>query len=96
MDFLSSIVQNVINFLYNCTEVVGIASYGLAIIIMTVIVKLLLYPLTKKQIESTKAMMQLQPKMKALQEKYKGDTQRLNMEMYNLYKNENINPFAGC
>ena len=88
MDFLSNIVQQVITVLYNMTATVGLPNYGLAIIIMTIIVKILLYPLTKKQIESTKAMMAMQPKMKAIQEKYKNDKQRLNMELANLYKQE--------
>lgn len=96
MDFLSNIVQQVITFLYGLTETIGFPSYGLAIVIMTVIVKLVLYPLTKKQIESTKAMMSIQPKMKEIQEKYKDDKQRLNMELANLYKNEGVNPLAGC
>ena len=96
MDFLSNIVQQVITVLYNMTATVGLPNYGLAIIIMTIIVKILLYPLTKKQIESTKAMMAMQPKMKAIQEKYKNDKQRLNMELANLYKQENVNPLAGC
>lgn len=96
MDFLSNIVQQIITVLYNFTDSVGFANYGLAIVIMTVIVKLILYPLSKKQIESTKAMMELQPKMKAIQEKYKDDKQRLNMELANLYKSEGVNPLAGC
>lgn len=96
MDFLSSIVQQVITFLYGLTSAIGLPSYGLAIVIMTIIVKLVLYPLTKKQIESTKAMMSIQPKMKALQEKYKDDKQRLNLELANLYKTEGVNPLAGC
>lgn len=96
MDFLSNIVQQVITVLYNFTDSVGFANYGLAIVIMTVIVKLILYPLSKKQIESTKAMMELQPKMKAIQEKYKDDKQRLNMELANFYKSEGVNPLAGC
>lgn len=96
MDFLSNIVQQVITFLYGLTDAMGVPNYGLAIVIMTVIVKLILYPLTKKQIESTKAMMSLQPKMKEIQEKYKDDKQRLNMELANLYKNEGVNPLAGC
>lgn len=73
MDFLSSIVQQVITFLYNMTAAAGLPNYGLAIILMTIIVKILLYPLTKKQIESTKAMMAMQPKMKAIQERYKNE-----------------------
>lgn len=96
MDFLSNIVQQVITVLYNFTSSFGMGNYGLAIVIMTIIVKLLLYPLSKKQIESTKAMMELQPKMKAIQEKYKDDKQRLNMELANLYKSEGVNPLAGC
>jgi YidC/Oxa1 family membrane protein insertase len=96
LDFLSNIVQQVITFLYGLTNMLGVPSYGLAIVIMTVIVKLILYPLTKKQIESTKAMMSIQPKMKEIQEKYKDDKQRLNMELANLYKNEGVNPLAGC
>lgn len=96
MDFLSNIVQQIITFLYGLTNMLGVPSYGLAIVIMTVIVKLILYPLTKKQIESTKAMMSIQPKMKEIQEKYKDDKQRLNMELANLYKNEGVNPLAGC
>lgn len=96
MDFLSNIVQQVLTILYSFTESVGMPSYGLAIVIMTIIVKLLLYPLTKKQIESTKSMMEIQPKMKAIQEKYKNDKERLNMELANLYKNEGVNPLAGC
>lgn len=96
MDFLSNIVQQILTVLYSFTEGMGIPSYGLAIVIMTIIVKLLLYPLTKKQIESTKAMMELQPKMKAIQEKYKNDKERLNMELANLYKTEGVNPLAGC
>lgn len=96
MDFLSNIVQQVLTILYSFTESMGMPSYGLAIVIMTIIVKLLLYPLTKKQIESTKSMMEIQPKMKAIQEKYKNDKERLNMELANLYKNEGLNPLAGC
>ena len=96
MDFLSNIVQQVLTILYSFTESMGMPSYGLAIVIMTIIVKLLLYPLTKKQIESTKSMMEIQPKMKAIQEKYKNDKERLYMELANLYKNEGVNPLAGC
>ena len=96
MDFLSNIVQQVITVIYSFLQGIGFANYGVAIIIMTVLVKLILYPLTKKQIESTKAMMELQPKMKAIQEKYKDDKQRLNMELANPYKSEGGNPLAGC
>ena len=86
MDFLANIVQQVLTVLYNFTESVGIPNLGLAIVLMTIIIKLIMYPLTQKQIQSTKA----------LQEKYKDDKQRLNMELANLYKSEGVNPLAGC
>ena len=93
---LSTIVQQVVTFLYSLTASIGFPSYGLAIIIMTIIVKLILYPLTAKQISSTKAMMDLQPKMKAIQEKYKNDKVLLNQKLAELYKDQGINPLAGC
>ena len=96
MDFLANIVQQVMTVLYSFTESMGIPNLGLAIVLMTIIIKLIMYPLTQKQIQSTKAMMEIQPKMKALQEKYKDDKQRLNMELANLYKSEGVNPLAGC
>ena len=54
------------------------------------------YPLTKKQIQSMKAMQRLQPKMKAIQEKYKGDKMKANEALAQLYKSEGVNPLAGC
>ncbi len=93
---LSAIVQQVVTFLYSLTASIGFPSYGLAIIIMTIIVKLILYPLTAKQISSTKAMMDLQPKMKAIQEKYKNDKVLLNQKLAELYKDQGINPLAAC
>ena len=63
---------------------------------MTVFIKMLLYPLTVKQIRSMKAMSELQPKMKALQEKYKDDKVKLQSEISNLYKVSGVNPLSGC
>jgi len=96
LDFLSSIVQQAISHLYTLTQTIGFPSYGLAIIFLTIIIKLALYPLTAKQIASTKAMSAMQPKMKALQEKYKNDKVMLNQKLSELYKQEGVNPLAGC
>lgn len=96
MDFLSSLVQQVVTIMYNFTATMGIPNYGIAIIIMTILMKLILYPLTAKQIASTKAMMELQPKMKVVQEKYKNDKMLLNQKMAELYKEQGVNPLAGC
>ena len=71
-------------------------NYGFGIILLTILVKLALYPLTHKQFESMKRMQVLHPKMKAIQEKYKKDPKRLQQETIKLYKDEKINPLSGC
>ena len=96
MSILSNLAQQIIMFCFSLTEAVGIPNWGLAIILMTIIVKIVLFPLTKKQIESTKAMMKLQPKMDAIRAKYKDDKARMNAELANLYKEEKVNPLSGC
>lgn len=96
MDFLSGIVQNVLTIFYSLTGSLGFPNYGLAIILMTIAIKIILYPITAKQISSMANMAKIQPKMKELQEKYKNDKPRLNQELAELYKRENINPLAGC
>lgn len=96
MDFLAQLVAKAVTIIYNGLEVAGFANYGLAIVVMTIIIKLILFPLTKKQIESTKAMMAIQPKMKEIQEKFKYDKNRMNQELANLYKENHVNPLAGC
>lgn len=96
MDFLSDIVQKVLTIFYNLTGSFGYPNYGLAIILMTVAIKIILYPITAKQISSMANMAKIQPKMKELQEKYKNDKPRLNQELADLYRRENINPLAGC
>jgi YidC/Oxa1 family membrane protein insertase len=70
-------------------------SFGLAIIALTVIVRLILWPLTKRQLNSTKAMQSMQPKIQELQKKYGKDKQKLQQEMMKLYKEAGINPM-GC
>ncbi|MDR0550877.1 MAG: membrane protein insertase YidC [Spirochaetaceae bacterium] len=71
-------------------------NYGVAIILVTLVVKLILFPLTKKSSEGTLRMQALAPKMKELQEKYKDNPQKLNAELAAFYKREKYNPMAGC
>ncbi len=71
-------------------------SWGWAIIVFTVLVKLVTLPLTLKQLQSTKAQQQLQPKLRELQEKYGKDRQKLSEEQMKLYKEAGINPMGGC
>jgi YidC/Oxa1 family membrane protein insertase len=70
--------------------------FGIAIIILTVLIKFLFYPLGVKSIKSQKALSTIQPKIKELQEKYKNDKEKQTKEMMALYKEEKINPFSGC
>jgi YidC/Oxa1 family membrane protein insertase len=73
-----------------------IPNYGLVIIIMSLLIKILFYPLTQKSMKSMRDMQKLQPKMKELRETHKGDAQKLNAEMMKLYKEHGVNPLGGC
>jgi len=73
-----------------------IPNYGVAIILLTILVKLILFPLTKKGSESTLRMQALSPKIKEIQAKYKDNPQKMNAEMAEFYKKEGYNPLSGC
>lgn len=101
MEFLSSVFQPIVNLMstlvtyaFQLTQMVGYPSYGVAIILLTIVIKAILAPLTVKQIKSMKAMQELQPRMKELQDKYKNDPAKLQAEMGALYKEMGVNPLA--
>ncbi len=71
-------------------------SYSLAIVMLTLAIKVVLHPLTRKQLNSMKAMQALAPQMEVLRRKYKEDPRQLNAEVMNLYKANKVNPFSGC
>jgi YidC/Oxa1 family membrane protein insertase len=71
-------------------------SYGIAIILLTMTVRLVMFPLSRKQAASAKKMQDIQPLMMELKEKYKDDKERLNKEMMALYSRYGVNPFGGC
>jgi YidC/Oxa1 family membrane protein insertase len=71
-------------------------SWGLSIILMTVIIRLAIVPLTIKQIRSMNALRALQPQIKLIQEKYKGDRQQMNQAMMRFYQENKVNPFSSC
>ncbi|MEP0828587.1 MAG: membrane protein insertase YidC [bacterium] len=73
-----------------------IPNYGFVIIIFSLVVKVLTWPLSKKTVKSMMAMKELQPKMQELQKKHKNNPQALNREMMKLYKEAGVNPFSGC
>ena len=71
-------------------------NYGVTIILFTLIIKLVLYPLTAKQTKSMKAMQDLQPEMDKIKKKHKDDKEKQQQAMMDLYKEHNVNPAAGC
>lgn len=73
-----------------------IPDLGVSIIVITVIIRLILLPISKKAIESQKKMQEIQPELKEIQEKYKGNQQKKSEEMMKLYKEKKVNPAAGC
>lgn len=96
-DALVNGMRYIIDSLYAFTGSIGFPSYALAIILLTVAIKIVLYPLSKKQMKSMKMMQQLAPKIKEIQEKYKNkDPQKMQQKIMELYKKHNVNPAAGC
>ena len=73
-----------------------LGDYGWAIIALTIVIRVLLLPLTYKQTKSMYEMQRIQPKIKELQEKYKGDKQKLQEETLKFYQENKVNPFGGC
>ena len=90
-EFFASLFGYILAFLYDL-----INNYGLAIILFTVIIKIVLLPLSIKQQRTLKKSTQLQEKMKVIQFKYKNNPEKMNQEMMELYKSENMSPFSGC
>lgn len=91
LGWLENILKFMLNFFYKL-----IPNFGVAIILVTIVIKIIFFPLTKKGSISTARMQELQPKMQELQAKYKGNPQKLNAEMADFYKRNNYNPMSGC
>lgn len=93
---LVSGIQAILGVFYDVTVSIGIPSYGLSIILFTIILKLLLYPLTYKQMHSMKRMQEIQPKIKEVQDKYRKNPEKANQMIMEIYKENKVNPMAGC
>lgn len=89
--FLGEIIGN---FLLYLTELTG--NYGIAIILLTITIRLLMYPLTLNQMKSAVKMRKLQPKLQALQERFKDNPQEYQKRIMELWKEHGINPLSGC
>jgi YidC/Oxa1 family membrane protein insertase len=91
MEWLGVPILLLMNWVYR-----HVGNYGVAIILLTVVSKVLFYPLTVKSMRSMKAMQALQPQINALRNKYKSDPQRLQRETMDLYRQHKVNPMGGC
>lgn len=96
-NYLINGMTTLMNWLYQLTVGAGVPSYGLAIILLTLLIKVVLYPLTQKQMKSMSAMQKIQPKVKEIQEKWKDkNQQKMQQKIMDLYKENNVNPMGGC
>ncbi len=84
---------NLVVFLYN---IIPGNDFGLAIIVTTILIKLFLYPLSQKAIQSQKTLQDLQPKINAIKEKYKNDKEAMSRALLEVYKEQKVNPFSSC
>jgi YidC/Oxa1 family membrane protein insertase len=91
MEWLGVPILLLLNWVYR-----HVGNYGVAIILLTVVSKVLFYPLTVKSMRSMKAMQALQPQINALRNKYRSDPQRLQKETMDLYRANKVNPMGGC
>jgi YidC/Oxa1 family membrane protein insertase len=91
MEWLGIPILRLMNWVYD-----RVGNYGVAIILITVLSKVLFYPLTVKSMRSMKAMQALQPQMNALRSKYKSDPRRMQQETMELYRKHKVNPAGGC
>ncbi len=89
---IQNVLEYIVVFLYQNV----IANYGIVIILLTIVVRIVLTPLTISQTRSMAKMQKMQPQIKELQKKYKEDKQKLQQETMEFYKKNNVNPLAGC
>ena len=94
--FYAILYEPLFNALVVLYEYIPGKDFGIAVIVLTLIIRFLLYPLMMKSIKSQKVMAELQPKLKEIQDKYKDDKEKQTREMMELYKREKFNPFGGC
>lgn len=93
---LISFIGQCLQFFYNLTVSIGLPNYGLAIIIFTVVVKGVLFPLTYSQFKSLQKIQALQPKVLEIQKKHKNNPQKAQQAIMELYQENKANPLAGC
>jgi len=95
MSYLYNLLKQFLALLLTTTDKY-VGNFGVSIIIVTILIKIALLPLTLKQDKSTKEMKKLQPEIEKLKEKYANDKQMLNIKTMELYKEHKVNPLGGC
>ena len=90
-NFFANIFGYLLNYIYGLVN-----NYGLALIIFTVVLKLIMLPISINQQKTMKKSAKIQKQTKEIQAKYKNDQARMNQEIMDLYKKENMSPFSGC
>jgi len=95
---VSSVLAPIENILFEALQFFygWVSDYGVAIVILTIAIRIALFPLTQKQTKSMYEMQRIQPKIKELQNKYKNDKQKLQEETLKFYQENKVNPFGGC
>ena len=93
---MTNFFLTIIKGIYGFTESIGIPNHGLTIVLIAILIKTVLFPLTRMQIKSMKAMQDLQPQMEKLKKQYANDKEKLNLETAKLYQDNKVNPMASC
>ena len=93
---LVDVMRLFFDWIFHTMQGLGLPNYGVAILVLTIIIRTALQPLSIKQAKSMRAMQAIQPKMKEVQEKYKSDPQEMNKQLGQLYKDHKVNPLMGC
>jgi len=98
LGFLAGPIEFLLQIIHSLLVTVGMDAnaWGVSIIVMTLVIKLVTYPLTKSQLESTNKMQSLQPTIKGIQAKYASNPEVMNQKIAEVYQTEQVNPLAGC
>ncbi len=94
LGYFAVVARPLLELLFFLHRFVG--NYGLAIILLTVGIRIVFYPINKRQVAAMKSMQRIQPEMRTIQEKYKDDRERMNKELMEAYRRHKVNPLAGC
>ncbi len=96
VDAVINLFSQVLQFFYNISGTIGFPSYGIAIVLFTLVIKGILFPLTRKQYVNMAQMQLIQPDLQKIQKKYKNNPEKQQQKMMELYQKYDVNPFSSC